>query len=143
MKSKLACAIIVALTAFGLSSGSRGGDVADELSTIKINALDASASEVPVTDTGRFRVNRIGGDNSADLTVSYDVTGTATNGLDYKVLRGTVTIRAGRSSATIAVRPIDDSIPEPDETVIVTILADNNYIVGSPDSATVVIHSNE
>ena len=75
--------------------------------------------------------------------VFYSVSGTATNGTDYKVLRGTVTIRAGRNSASIAVRPIDDTLAEFDETVTLTLSPDPNYIVGSPSSATVTIHSNE
>jgi hypothetical protein len=110
---------------------------------VKINAIDATASEVPSTDVGRFRVNRLGAANDTDLVVFYSVSGTATNGADYRVLRGSVTIRAGRNSAAIGVRPIDDTIAESDETVILTLTPDANYVVGSPDSATVTIASDE
>jgi hypothetical protein len=41
------------------------------------------------------------------------------------------------------VRPIDDTIAEPDETVILTLSPNPGYVIGSPNSATVTIHSNE
>ena len=50
---------------------------------------------------------------------------------------------SGKTAAAITVRPIDDAIPEPDETVILTLSPDANYIIGSPSTATVTIHSNE
>jgi len=112
------------------------------LPTVTMSATDASASEVPSTDTGRARLTRTGS-TTTDLTVFYTVGGTATNGTDYQRLRGRATIRAGATTAKIQVRPIDDTIPESDETVILTLSPDANYTVGSPNTATVTIHSNE
>jgi hypothetical protein len=43
----------------------------------------------------------------------------------------------------ITLRPIDDTISEPDETAILTLSPNANYIIGSPSTATVTIHSNE
>ena len=143
MKAKLVCYLSMAVGFLALGTATNRAQSPDDLPTLKINAIDDSASEVPDTDTGRVRINRIGADNTADLVVFYTVSGTATNGSDYKVLRGTVTIRAGRNSASIAVRPIDDTLVEPDETVTLTLSPDPNYIVGSPSSATVTIHSDE
>ena len=40
-------------------------------------------------------------------------------------------------------RPIDDAIPESDETAILTLSPRSTYIIGSPSSATVTIHSDE
>jgi len=143
MKAKLICNLTVTVGLLALGAVTTRAQSPEDVPTVKINAIDNSASEVPATDTGRFRVNRVGADNSADLVVFYTVSGTATNGSDYKVLRGSVTIRATRNSASIAVRPIDDTIVEPDETVTLTISPDPSYVVGSPSSATVTIHSNE
>ena len=78
-----------------------------------------------------------------DLNVLYSVGGTATNGTDYQRLRGRATIKAGASSANIQVRAIDDTIPESDETVILTLSPNASYTIGSPNSGTVTIHSNE
>src|SRR6266568_943170 len=112
------------------------------LPTVTITAPDPSASEVPATDTGKFRIKRMGCTDS-DLSVFYTISGTATNGVDYRRLSGNATIRSGRPKAAITVKPIDDTIPEPDETVILTLSPDANYIIGSPNTATVTIHSNE
>jgi hypothetical protein len=70
-------------------------------------------------------------------------TGNTANGVDYRRLSGSATIRSGATKAAITVKPIDDTIPEPDETVILTLSPDANYIIGSPSTATVTIHSNE
>jgi hypothetical protein len=116
--------------------------VGPALPTVTITATDSSASEVPATDTGRFRISRTGS-TTAQLNVFYAISGTATNGTDYQRLRGRAIIKAGASSANVQVRAIDDTISEPDETAILTLSPDPNYIIGSPSTATVTIHSNE
>jgi len=112
------------------------------LPTITITAPDPSASEVPATDTGKFRIRRAGCTDS-DLNVFYTISGTATNGVDYRRLSGHATIRSGTPSVAITLRAIDDTISEPDETAILTLSPDANYSIGSPSTATVTIHSNE
>ena len=77
------------------------------------------------------------------LTVHYTTSGTATPGSDYVALSGTVTIPAGSATETIVVTPIDDTLPEPAETVVVALAVDPGYIVGPPSSATVTIVSDE
>src|SRR5439155_548243 len=63
---------------------------------------------------------------------------------DYQMASfNSVTIPAGSSSATVTIRPIDDSIVEGPETVVLTIDSDTHYIVGSPGSATVTIADND
>jgi hypothetical protein len=113
----------------------------DDLVTISISATDANAAE-PGTDTGAFTVSRIGPVTS-DLVVNYSVTGTATNGTDYVSLPGSLSIPAGSTSAVLAVTPIDDTLAEGDETVIVTLSASSGYTIGSPSSAIVTIVDNE
>ena len=112
------------------------------LPTVSMTVTDGSASEVPSTDVGKIQVSRTGA-TTADLSVLYSVGGTATNGSDYQRLRGRATIRTGKSSVTVQIRPIDDTIPESDETVILTLLPNASYTIGSPNSGTVTIHSNE
>ena len=111
------------------------------LPTVTITAPDPNASEFP-PDNGKFRITRAGCTDS-DLTVFYTISGTATNGVDYRRLRNSATILSGMSFAPITVKPIDDAISEPDETVILTLSPDASYIIGSPSTATVTIHSNE
>jgi hypothetical protein len=109
--------------------------------TVRINATDPTATEVGLT-TGTFTVTRTGSTASA-LTVNYTVAGTATAGMDYQALPGSVTIAAGATTATIVVTPLDDSLMEGLETVIVRLSTSATYRVGSPGSATVKIASDE
>ena len=97
---------------------------------------------MPSTDVGKFRVIRTG-DTSNDLRVFYTISGTATNGVDYRTLRGSVTMGLGEPSVAITLQPIDDTISEPDETAILTLSPDPHYLIALPNTATVTIHSNE
>src|SRR5262249_26868961 len=63
----------------------------------------------------------------------------ATPGADYVPLSGSVTIPTGSPTATIDVTPIDDTLIEEDETVVVTLAADAAYSAGTPSSAIVTI----
>lgn len=111
--------------------------------TVTITATDAIATEVGPT-TGTFTVSRTGSTTSS-LTVYYTVSGTATPGKegDYNKLPGSVIIPSGSATANITVTPIDDTLVESDETVIVTLSSNAAYNIGSPNSATVTIISND
>ena len=74
-----------------------------------------------------------------DLTVSYAIGGTATNGVDYVMLPGTVTIPAGERRALISVVPIDDGPPDITSTVILKPALSTNYVVGFPSAAAAII----
>ena len=112
------------------------------LPTVTLKITDGSASEVPATDKGKMQIARTGATTSA-LTVYYTIGGTARNGKDYKKLRGQAIIKSGKSSANVVIQAIDDTIAEPDETVIFTLSPNANYTIGSPNNGTIVIHSNE
>ena len=109
--------------------------------TATITAIDNTATEAGTT-TGTFRVSRTGSTSGA-LTVYYAVSGTATSGSDYNSLSGSVTIASGSSTGTITVTPINDTVVEGNETVIVTLSANAAYAIGTPSSATVTITSDD
>jgi hypothetical protein len=113
--------------------------VSDE--RVTITAVDATATEAGAT-TGAFRVSRTGS-TASPLTVFYSVAGTATPGADYTALPGSVTIPAGVAAANILVKPINDTLKEGNQTVVVTLSSKPAYTIGSPSSATVTIISNE
>lgn len=53
-----------------------------------------------------------------DLTVDYTITdGTASSGIDYSLLSGTLTIPAGETSALLNVQTLQDTLDEYDETL--------------------------
>jgi hypothetical protein len=109
--------------------------------TVSISATDPTATEAGPT-TGRFTVTRTG-PTTAALTVRYTVTGSATQANDYRSLPGSVTIPTGAPSATITVTPVNDTLKEGSETVVVRLASNPGYTVGSPRSATVTIADND
>jgi hypothetical protein len=109
--------------------------------TVSIAATDPAAAEP--SSAGTLTVTRTGGGTATPLTVSYTVAGTATSGADFRALEGSVTIPAGRTSATIVVTPVDDDAIESTESVVVTLAANTAYIVGSSSTATVDIGSDD
>ena len=105
---------------------------------ITIAASDPTASEVG-PNTGAFTVTRTGS-TAAPLTVSYMISGTATQS-DYIPLSGSVQIPAGALSALIVVTPVIDTLSENNETVAATIQPSTAYRVGVSANATVTIRS--
>jgi hypothetical protein len=130
-------------TAQFFNNAGAGFTVSGPLPSVRIQTIDASASEVPASDTGRYRLTRTTSCTQLALSVSYAMSGTATNGSDYQRLRGTASIPAAATQATITLRPINDALPEADETATATISPNAAYTIGSPGSGTVTIHSNE
>jgi len=112
-----------------------------QTSIVSVVTTDGNASEQG-PDTATFTISRIG-DTSSALTVNYALSGTAQNGTDYQPLGTSVTMAAGASFATVTVTPIDDTVVEGNETVVLTILQDAAYTVGSANSATITIADND
>lgn len=92
--------------------------------------------------TATFTVHRFG-DTNDDLTVTYNIGGTASNGVDYVALPGYVTVPAGERAALITIVPIDNVSPAVTKTVILTLTPSTNvppgYIVGLPPRAAAII----
>ncbi len=109
--------------------------------TVTIAATTPIATEAGPT-AGQFTVTRTG-DLAAALSVSYTVSGTATPGTDYVTLPGVATMAAGSPTGTITVTPINDTLVEGEETVVVTLDSSSEYTTGSPSSATVTIVSDD
>ena len=85
-----------------------------------------------------FTVRRYGATNE-DLTVLYDLGGSATNGVDYLPLPGTVVIPAGQRHAQITIVPLDDGAPDINSTVVLKLAPSTNYALGYPRSAAALI----
>jgi hypothetical protein len=84
---------------------------------------------------------RDGGDFSAPLLVSYAVGGTATNGVDYELLPGTIEIPAGKRKAKLAIRPRRDGRVEVPETIEISVLAGDDYTPSLSSSVTIELKS--
>lgn len=107
------------------------------------------ANNLGGTNTATFVVRRDGATNDS-LTVFYTVGGTATNGVDYKLLPASIVIPAGQRAAPIVIWPMDDALPERIETVILGLIEPpyasplpSPYVVGKPARAAAIIVDND
>lgn len=105
------------------------------------------AAPAPATNWGPkdalFTVHRFGNTNNS-ITVTYSIGGTASNGVDYVQLPGSVTVPAGSCYALIPIVPIDHGPPYFAKTVTLSLtqppgLSPVTYIIGCPSCATAVI----
>jgi hypothetical protein len=106
-----------------------------------VTLVDAVASETGI-DTGTLRLTRQASDTlplTSPLTVSFTLTGTATNGIDYTNLPLTATFLAGQAAVDVVVMPLADALSEAPESVVLTLNAVAPYTLGSPASGTVTI----
>jgi hypothetical protein len=117
----------------------------ESLPVVTVVTRDSFASEPGTTaalNTAAFAIRRSGPTNAA-LTVRYSLGGAAENGADYERLPDTVTIPAGRRTATVVIRPLADDLPERYETVILALEAsatdENRYLIGRPNNAVAII----
>jgi methionine-rich copper-binding protein CopC len=114
-------------------------NIADSPAVVSIAASLPSASEAGPTN-GQFTFTRSGGNIAAALIVNYSVGGTATNGVDYGNIPGSITIPANQTSATQAVTVVQDNVVEAGgETVVLTLTPNAAYTIGAPSTATVNI----
>jgi len=121
-------------------------DIADNDNTLAKRTLrivrTAHAGE-PVTNGG-FNIQLMDASapvSSEDITVNYTVTGTATPGVDYTALTGSVVIPAGQNSVPLNVQVIDDWYMEATETVIVNITGGSSASFTFPASATAALNT--
>lgn len=107
--------------------------------TVTAGSINARESDL---QPGVFTISRTGA-TGAPLAVVYTVSGAATPGADYVALSGVAVIPGSMSSVVALVRPLDDTLAEPDETVELTLAADAGYLIAGPGSATVTIADND
>src|ERR1041385_2163389 len=104
---------------------------------LSIVATKADAAETGPTNA-IFTVSRTGS-TAAAVTVNYTIGGTASNGVDYLALSGSVVIPALSSSATITVTPINDALAEPTETIILTLVPAPGFVIGIGNATATIL----
>ncbi|HEY6564388.1 MAG TPA: lysyl oxidase family protein, partial [Pirellulaceae bacterium] len=99
-----------------------------------LKPMASSATEVAQAieggQLGSFTIAR-NGPTTSPLTVNFTLTGTATNGVDYQSVAGSISLGDLQSEALVEIIPIGDSLAEGQETVILTITSNNAYVVGA------------
>ena len=127
-------------------TGTITNDDSSALPVITVAATDANAAETATGITpnpGVFTLTRLGGNINQPLTVTYSLTGTATNGADYTTVANNVIFAAGSNTTTVTLTPIDDTIFEGTETAILTLVKGTAYTLGTTANATVSIADND
>ena len=82
-------------------------------------AKEPSSATVSASDKGKFTFTRTS--SSGALTVYYAIRGTATNGVDYKSISGSIAFASGKTSVELPIEPLFDGVNEGDETVTVAL----------------------
>jgi len=108
---------------------------------IQIVASDPVAAEAG-RDVGQMTLTRSG--STANALTVYLQTGfqTATTA-DYDAIPTSVTFAAGQASASLSIRPTDDTVLENTESVILSVRPSNTYRIGGSGFARVDIVDNE
>jgi subtilase family serine protease len=109
--------------------------------TVTVSTPTATATEAGL-QAGKFRLARTG-DTSKGLTVYFTVSGSATPGSDYVALPASAQFAVGAATVDLAVTPLDDSLVESSETVVLTLTGSVGYLPGAPSAATVTIASDD
>ena len=113
----------------------------DGTPTVRFNTSSATIMEGP-NKAQSVRIN-LSPAPSSQITLRYNIGGTATAGSDYNTLSGSKTVTAGSTSTTISVVIIDDSIEDTGETVVLTLQGGTGYTVGSPSTFTLTITNDD
>ena len=129
--------------------------VDDDLSSVPVITVETSTvfAGEPNSGYGRgmFTIKR-SGLLTGDVFVRFKFSGTArygtaASGGDWYLYPSSLTngmkLNSGTTSASLIVYISNDSIPEPDETVEMTIEPSNDYVVGEPSRATITIKDDE
>lgn len=114
-----------------------------------VSAADSDQPEVqliasdPVTSetgkTARLLFSRPAFATNTTITVHYQLSGTATSGVDVEALPGSVILPAGTPNVSVTVSTINDAIPEGDKTLTLTLAPGTDYRIGALNTATVRI----
>ncbi len=108
------------------------GDPAPQVSVAAQKTADAAEPAV----NGSFDI-QLSAPAPSDVTVHYAIGGTATSGSDYTPLSGQVVIKAGETTAQVAVTVQDDLVVEGPETVTLTLQSANFTWFGQTENCTV------
>jgi len=118
-----------------LAIGDAGDTAFDSAVFLEANSFDAGGdaevvATVPFTGTNTayegctnafFMFARSGGATNVPLVINYTISGSATPGVDYTPLPGSITIPANQLFYQLNVNIIDDVIPEGTESIIITL----------------------
>jgi len=107
-----------------------------------LNASTTNVSETEGSVELTFNVSNV---HSTNLTINFELTGTAENINDYTIPTLSVTIPAGDLSTTTTLSILDDMLIEENEDIIITVTdtSDSELFIDQSDVLTITIIDNE
>lgn len=109
--------------AYAIGDGDASNFIEDNDNAAIVSIAPVEDALEPSLARGQFRVTRTGY-LSSSLDVRFEVSGTATDAVDYDQLPDTIVIPAGSTEVFLDVTPKLDSEEDDGETVIITLLED-------------------
>jgi lysophospholipase L1-like esterase len=105
--------------------------------TVTLWATDAQASRFGPAP-GSFTVSRSGATN-LPLIVQLTIAGTASNGIDYLAIPTSLVLPAGVATTNLAVQPLPATQPVGDQTAMIALASNVDYVVGDLHAAAIAI----
>jgi hypothetical protein len=138
------CLVLSSIMAGACVKSSAAPWVPTNYPIISVQATTPLGSE-PGNNPAVFTFTR-GGDTNSAVTVTFDIGGTASNGVDYVAISNSISLEAGQTSTNLVVTPIDEPAATKYKTVIVRLPerrpVNTGYRVGSLDRAVAYIAYN-
>ena len=111
---------------------------ADSIPTVTVMSVDAQAKEAGPKAASLLFIREAAAIDKP-LTIAFTLSGTAGVGADYVNPGTTITFAPQSPFASLKIMPIKDTIPEGNETVIITVAAQKSYVIGEEKAATITI----
>lgn len=115
----------------------------NEVASATISSASPVAAELGLVSASFTIALDMVNNTGSNFVVGYTLDGTAINGTDYLALDGTAEIPNGQQEVTILVTPVNDDLTEDIEEVVVTLSPGPGYTIGSPDTVTLTIGSED
>lgn len=125
----------------GNSCSSTVTAIAEGLPVLTLSTPQPNAAETgPIS--GRFQID-LDAPRATKTTVFFTISGSASNGKDYKKIKNSVAIPAGTTSAYVDITPTNDSKQETTETVVINLNPSAAYSLSTETAATINISDND
>jgi len=132
-----------------IADGTGVGSITDDDITVGFTSSSYSLNESWGGTYAIVSTLQLSKTSSSDVTVNYTLSGTATYGVDYTVsgytpgVGGSITILGGSITQALNFNVINDTLDEPDETIIVTLTGATNAAVSGTTVFTGTIIDND
>ena len=109
---------------------------------IEVTAIRSTIAESAAPASGLFRI-RFSQAATDDIPVTYTLSGTASNGVDFERIESTATIIFLEEYVDVQIIPIDNDQQAGDKSVTLTIQAGDSYDLGESTSATITLRDED